>query len=119
MSRRSILRKFKRFGRKIKHGFQKAGHWIVKHKKLLLALGIGTALAATPLGSALGKLLSSLGRSIVSNPGTALKVAGGVGLAYGAVKGTKALSNTFSNNKSLILGSVGFLGGYILYKKMR
>ena len=98
---------------------KKAGHWIVKHKKLLLALGIGIALSATPLGSALGKPLSSLGRSIVSNPGTVLKVAGGVGLAYGAVKGTKALSNTFSNNKSLILGSMGLLGGYIIFKKMR
>ena len=119
MSRRSIRRKFKRFGRKIKHGFQKAGHWIVKHKKLLLALGIGIALSATPLGSALGKPLSSLGRSIVSNPGTVLKVGLAGAALYGGVKGTKALSNTFSNNESLILGSMGLLGGYILYKKMR
>ena len=119
MSRRSIRRKFKRFGRKIKHAFKKAGHWIAKHKKLLLALGIGIALSATPLGGMLGKPLASLGRSIISNPGTALKVAGGVGLAYGAVKGTKALSSTFSNNKTLILGSMGLLGGYIIYKKIR
>ena len=119
MSRRSIRRKFRRFGRKIKHAFKKAGHFIVKHKKLLLALGIGIALSATPLGGMLGKPLASLGRSIVSNPGTALKIAGGVGLAYGAVKGTKALSGTFSNHKNLILGRVGLLGGYIIYKKLK
>ena len=119
MSRRSIRRAFRKFGRKIKRAVQKAAHFIMKHKKMILMLGIGIALAATPLGTALRGLMSSLGKSIVSNPMTVAKVVGGTALAYGTFKGGQKMGSMVSSHKTLLLSSLGLITGYVIYKKIK
>ena len=119
MSRRSIRKAFRKFGRKLKRDFKKVGKWIVKHKKiLLLGLVVGLSMA-TPLGPMLSKGVGSIGKMISANPGMTAKLAIGGIATYGAIKGGKGLVNGFENNKSLILGSLGLFSAFYLYKKIK
>ena len=120
MSRRSIRKAFRKFGRKLKRGFKKIGKFMKDHKKIFIALGVGIGLSMIPgVGPMLSKGAGSIGKMISANPGMTAKLAIGGIATKGAIKGGKGLVTGFENNKSLILGSLGLFSAFYIYKKIK
>ena len=113
MSRKSIARRFKRFGRKVKKFFH-------DHKKLLIGLGVAVGLSFVPgIGGMLSKGASAGFKAISGNPAMAAKIAVAGVATYGLVKGTKSLENSFQSHKTLLLGGAGLFTAYYLYNKIK